>query len=185
MTDALNQVQTDIKAAATPPDPDESERVGGPLLLADRSSIRAAAVQLADQARRELLIVSRDLDPDLYDQRPFLDAVRRLALATPRTPVRVLVTEPRIPVSGGHRLIELTRRLSSRISIRRIGDDFRDQADSFLVADARGYCLHRVADRHTARMELDAPREARRLCATFEQIWEQSDGDSELRRLYL
>jgi len=184
MTDALNRDQTDIKAAASP-DPDETAPVDGPLLLADRSSIRAAGVQLADLARRELLIVSRDLDPDLYDQRPFLDAVRRLALATPRTPVRVLVTEPRLPVIGGHRLIELTRRLGSRISIRRVADDFRDRVDSFLVTDARGYCLHRVADRQRARMELDAPREARRLRTTFEQIWEQSDGDSELRQLYL
>jgi hypothetical protein len=180
----------DLARAATdrPATPDLAEPAhpaGGPLLLADRSSIRAAGVQLADGARRELLIVSRDLDPDLYDQLPFLDAVRRLALATPRSPVRVLVAEPRLPVTGGHRLIELTRTLSSRISIRRVADDFRDRVDSVLIADTRDYCLHRAADRNTARVAFNAPGEARRLRAAFEQIWEQSDGDSELRQLYI
>lgn len=170
----------------------EMERDDGPgradvglFRLADRSSIRAAGVRLAQQARREILIFSRDLDSDLYDQIPFLDAVRQLALETPRLPVRVLVFEPLLPVVAGHRLIELSRRLSSRISIRRVADAFRDRVDAFLIVDARGYCLRHLADRPEAVVAFHAPREARRLRAVFEQIWQLSDGDSDLRRLDL
>ncbi|HYN78521.1 MAG TPA: hypothetical protein VES73_12090 [Lamprocystis sp. (in: g-proteobacteria)] len=157
----------------------------GPTQLTDQSSIRAAALCLADRARRELLIFSRDLEPASYDQGPFLEAVRRLALRTPRQPVRVLVREPRLAVLAGHRLIELARRLSSRISIRRVADDFQDRVDAFLIADASSYCRRRLADRHEALVEFQARGRAGRLRATFEHIWEQSDDDSDLRRLYL
>ena len=168
----------------SPPDRRDGDS-DGPLRLTDRASICAAAVRLAGQARRELLIYSRDLDPEVYNQRGFLDAVRRLALDTPRMPVRVLVQEPRAPVVAGHRLIELSRRLSSRICIRRVADDYRDRTDAFLIADAGGYCLRHQTDRHQAVVEFHARGEAGRLRATFQQIWEQSAGDSELQRLYL
>ncbi len=44
----------------------------GPLLLERRHLIRQASRRMADQARRELLLFGRTLDPDLYDQRSFL-----------------------------------------------------------------------------------------------------------------
>ncbi len=157
----------------------------GPLVLTARAAIRGACLGLAQGARRELLIFSRDLDPDLYDQGPFLDEVQRIALATPHLPVRALVREPRVPAMAGHRLIELARQLASRIAIRRVGEDFRDRLDAFLIADARGYCLRRQADRPEALVEYAAPAEARRLRAEYERIWEQSDADTELRRLHI
>ncbi|WP_295394288.1 hypothetical protein [uncultured Thiodictyon sp.] len=175
-----------------PQAPDLAEHAPSPLnlggaarLLTDRDSIRAAGVELAAGARHELLIFSPDLEPDLYDRQDFLAAVRQLALARPWHPVRILVGEPQRAVNGGHRLIELSRRLSSRIAIRRVAEDFRDRADAFLIADGNGYCLRRRAERPEAVLECQAPGPARRLRAEFEQIWEHSDEDTELRRLYL
>jgi hypothetical protein len=167
-------------------DTDPPERGDGlPQGLTGRAAIRDACHRLAQGARRELLIFSRDLDPDLYDRAPFLEEVQRIALATPHLPVRALAFEPRAAVLAGHRLIELARRLPSRIAIRRVAEDFRDRLDAFLIADGRGYCLRRQADRPEALVDYAAPAEARRLRAEFEQIWEQSESDTELRRLYL
>ena len=157
----------------------------GAQVLTGRAAIRDACLRLAQSARRELLILSRDLDPDLYDRTPFLDEVQRVALATPHLPVRVLVLDPKAPVTGGHRLVGLARQLTSRVAIRRVADDFRDRPEAFLVADCQGYCLRRLADRLEALVDYDAPGEASRLRAEFEQIWEQSDADTELRRLHL
>jgi hypothetical protein len=155
------------------------------LPLTDRDAIRAACQRLAEGAGRELVILSRDLDPGYYDQRGFLDAVRNLALMAPRLAVRVLVHQPRIAVARGHRLIELARHFTSAIAIRRLGDEFRDRGDAYLVADGRGYCRRPLADCHEALWEPDAPRQARLLRADFDHLWEYSDGDPELRRLYL
>ena len=157
----------------------------GPHQLADQPSIRDAGVRLAAAARREILIFTQDLDAPLYDQAPFLAAVRRLALARPHRPVRVLVFEPRQAVSDGHRLVELGRKLGSRIGMRRTALDFRHRTDAFLVVDATGYCLRRLADRHEALVDFAAPGPAARLRAEFEQMWELSSEDTELRRLTL
>lgn len=166
--------------------PDGAEnQPGGVVALSGRAAIRDACLRLAKSARRELLIFSKDLDPDFYDQVPFLEQVQRVALATPRQPVRILVRDPKAPVTGGHRLIALARQLSSRLTIRRVAEEFRDRPDASLVVDSRGYCLRRLADRLEALVDYAAPGEASRMRADLEQIWEQSDEDSELRRLHL
>ena len=156
-----------------------------PLVLERTEEIRAHCERLAEQARREILILSRDLEPAYYDQRPFLAAVQRLALEVPWMPVRVLLFEPSIPVARGHRFIALSRRLTSRIAIRRLAEDLRDRPDAFLIADGRGYCLRPLAGQRTAVVDHHGPQQARRLRAEFQQMWEQSDGDSALRQLHL
>lgn len=157
----------------------------GPLSLTDQASIGSIQVDLAQQARRELLILTRDLDPGYFDRIPFIKAVRQLSLTTSRLPVRVLLLEPRLPVSSGHRLISLARQFTSRIGIRRLAQEFRERPDAFLVADGRGYCRRPLAQVHEAAAEMDGPLEARRLRADFQQMWERSEEDVDLRRLHI
>lgn len=157
----------------------------GRLRLDGQQAIRSACAELARAARRELVIFSRDLDPRYYDDLPFLAEIQRLALERPQLPVRALVMEPRAPISQGHRLIELARRLTSRVQIRKVADDDRDRIDAYLVADRRGYCLRPLADQREAFHAPDSPAEARRLCADFERMWELAEPDTELRRLHL
>jgi hypothetical protein len=97
----------------------------------------------------------------------------------------MLLFEPVRAVGAGHRLIELGRTLCSRIGMRRVAEDFRHRVDAFLIVDGSGYCLRHLADRHEALVEFAAPGAAARLRAEFEQIWELSSEDVELRRLTL
>ncbi len=169
--------------------PEVTEEAGdhpeGAVTILGRAPIRELSLRLAEQVRRELLILSSDLDPEYYDQAPFAEALRRLALANPHQSVRVLLRDPRAAALKGHRLITLARQLTSRIAIRRLGEDFKDRQDAFLIADGRAYCLRRLAGSGEAVADLDGPRQARLLRAEFEQMWEHSDVDSELRRLFL
>jgi hypothetical protein len=157
----------------------------GPLALHDQSTVRAAGIAMAEQARRELWIFSHDLDAPLYDHEPFLDAVRRTALQSADTPVRVLLYEAEPAVRNGHRLIELARHLSSRIGIRRVPTELQQRTEAYLLADGRGYLLRRLADVYEATADFHAPPEAHRLREQFEGIWEVAEADPELRRLYL
>jgi hypothetical protein len=166
--------------------PDEAgDRPEGPVTLLGKLPIRELSQRLVEQARREILIFSGDLDPDYYDQAPFVEALRRLCLGAPPQCVHVLLGDPRAVALRGHRLIALARQLTSRIAVRHLAEEFKDRTDAFLIADGRGYCIRRLAGTAEAVADLNGPRQGRLLRAEFEQMWERSDVDSELRRLFL
>jgi hypothetical protein len=156
-----------------------------PLALDSGTLIREASEQMASQARRELLLFGHTLDPDLYNRRAFVSAVKRLALSRPHLPVRILTFDPQRSGRHGHRLIEMARQLTSRIAIRRVTLEDQERLDAFLIADERGYIRRRLADTMNAICDFNAPGEARRLKAEFEQIWTRADADPELRRLFI
>lgn len=156
----------------------------GPCPLESTSEIMEASCKMADQARRELLMLGRTLDPALYDQRAFLASVQRLALSRPQIAVRVLTGDPK-GAGRKHRLIELSRRLTSRIEIRCVSAEDQGRLDAFLVADECGYISRRLADHMEAVCDFDDPGEARRLKADFDEVWNRADSDPDLRRLFI
>ncbi len=158
---------------------------GGPLHL-DRPSVCARAVALmASQARRELRIFTPDMQAAIYDQQPFLDALTDLVIGSRYSWVRILIKDPGPAIRNGHRLIELGRRLSSSIEMRRIHPDYQDHALSFLAADDLGVIKSTPSDPREFVAEFYATLEAKRLAEFFDEVWERSEPDPELRRLYL
>ena len=157
----------------------------GAIQLDRTAAIRDMSARMAEQAQRELLIFGRTLEASLYDRQPFLDAVRRLALARPILCVRILVFDTRAAAQAGHRLVDLARHLTSRIAIRRVDPEDQERLDAFLVVDERGYVHRRLADSMEALADFDNPLEARQLRTDFSQLWERGAPDAELRRLHL
>jgi len=145
----------------------------------------AVSTALAEQARRSLHIFSRDLDARLYDTEPFLAAVRQLAIGGRFSEVRILVQGTDHAVKNGHRLIELSRHLSSYIQIRAVHREYRDYNQAFLVADHAGFLHRGLADRFEAKANFYDPLEARELIRFFTKVWEASSRDPELQRLHL
>jgi hypothetical protein len=155
------------------------------ITLDDRQSTRELAVQMLRQARRSLLLLSHDLDPGLYDNNEFLDALKDLALRSPRTEVRILLRDPTRVVQYGHRLIELMRRLNSHIHIHRVGEDYLNRSDTFMIVDEVGLMRRAVAERYEGIANFNDPAEAAQLRRVFDHIWEFSRPDPELRRLHI
>lgn len=174
---------------STVPEPDrghdQPEAAVAWTTLEQRTAIRDICGTFAAQSRTELLLFEHSLDPRIYDHPPFLAGVKQLALARPELPVRVLLVDPRQTIARGHRFIELARRLTSRIAIRRLGEDFQDRADAFLIVDRRAVVRRSLASNLTAVSSPHAPGEARRLRLDFNEMWEHSDSDIELRTLEL
>ncbi|UHD14987.1 DUF7931 domain-containing protein [Thiocapsa bogorovii] len=156
-----------------------------PRLLATRSEIRDAGVAIAQTARRELLVFDRTLDCDLYNAQTFVEAVKRLALARPDAPVRVLLSYPEQGVKNVNQVVELAQRLTSRIAIRRLVDDLPVRPDAFLIADERTYLKRPLAEGSEGIADMHGRVEARRLRNDFEQMWEHAEIHVELRRLHL
>ncbi len=138
-----------------------------------------------DAPRRRLAIFSQRLDHTLYDQPPVVEALSRFARSSPSATVRVLISESDLLVSRGHRLVELARRLDSRIEIRKIFDELSPGEQSFVTWDERGILLMPDHRDYTALVNLYDPVQARRLLETFDYFWSRSAPDPELRTLKL
>jgi hypothetical protein len=145
----------------------------------------AVTLALAAQARRTLDIVSRHLDPSLFDREDFVDAVKSLALSSRRAEIRLLVLDPAPVVLRGHRLVQLAQRLSSFIQLRVPSAEHREFNEAWVVADNTGYVHRRFSDRFEGTANFADPRHAARLTNRFDEIWQRANPDPNLRRLHL
>ncbi len=153
--------------------------------LLTRADTRYAIELMVRQARATLDIISRDLDPTLYDQGTFLDLLSKFCLRNRQARVRLLVQDPSTPVKRGHRLIELGRKLSSYIEFRQPHQDYQRYNEAFIVADQCGLIQRPLADRFEGTANFYDPVRASRKLDFFTEVWERSQPHSELRRLYL
>lgn len=154
------------------------------LVLTRYSELREVACAMVDQARATVEIISRDLDPPIYDNDRFADALRRLITEDPRrASVRILVQQPQIAAQRGSRLIELAQRLPSFIALCVPGEPHRDFNRALLLVDRVGYVHRDQADQTEAKASFAAPAQANDLGRQFDEIWEQSTPDQQSRRL--
>lgn len=155
------------------------------LVLTTLADNIAAADALVTQARRKLRLFTRDLEPRLFDREPFYQALRQLAIAGPNVEIQVLVMDSDRVVKQGHRLINLGRRLSTYIHFRRVAEDYLDNPSSYLVVDDQGYLFRSLATQYNGVADFNNPYRALELSRHFEEIWQHSGADPNLRQLHI
>ena len=97
---------------------------------------------------------------------------------------QVLIHDSARVVNRGHRIIELARRMPSKIKIRKVMSEYADEDRSWVIADDSTWILpdHRE---HAGVASSYNPVDAERLRQDFDRIWERSLPDPELRALKL
>ena len=93
-------------------------KIGEPhevISLRDEDEIRQAAIHLANQAEREILILSQELDPAIFGHHKFTDELRSF-IHNRNSKMRILVTMDRKLIRGSHRMVTMARKFSSTIT---------------------------------------------------------------------
>ncbi len=150
------------------------------------STCREALELILGNAKRSLDIMSNRLDNALFGTPTAVDIISRFArrAAVPR--VRVLVEDVRAVAEGGHHLLELARRLPSKVEIRRMPPDVPEgMPRQFVIADGEGIWVVPEPDALTGFANPHDRVEARRLTETFNRLFDRATDDPELRRLTL
>ncbi|MCB1859521.1 MAG: hypothetical protein KDI63_14690 [Gammaproteobacteria bacterium] len=153
--------------------------------LVGSDAFRAISATMAEGATRQMEIFTYDLDPRIYDQQPFLEATKHLAIHTRGLAVKILLHDNDLVQRQGHRLIELARRMPSGIEIRKTHPDFVDHPETFLVVDRSRYVKASLSARYHGVADCLGKRQARRLGEFFNLVWECSENDSDLRHLHI
>lgn len=155
-------------------------------LLEDVAAFAKHARQVVEQSARHICILSESLDPALYDQDDLVDLVSQLARSDRNAQVRILVKDIRPLLERGHKLLTLSRRLSSKVHIRKLLLDPEDKSHSYLISD-RGLLLYMHEEgSYQGFADYDAAPRVRQLLEDFNRLWEQhSELSPDLRRMHL
>lgn len=156
-----------------------------PLVVSSSAEVSLVALSMVKQAQRTLDMISRNLDPVVYDTPEFVQAVRQLVLKSRHTKVRILVHEPAQIMKRGHRLVDLAMQLTSFIELRVPDNEHADFNESLLIADASGYIHRQNGERYEAKLNFSDGRISRILSKVFDEIWEKGRPDPNLRRALL
>ena len=137
------------------------------------------------QASRSLCLYSPDLEAWLYNHSSIQEACTRLLLRHPQNRLRILLRDSIRPVREGHRLLNLSRRLSSNLHIRLLNPDYPSPEQAFLLADQLGLLLRTEPALPAGHAHYNDPGRVRQLQAQFDQAWDTSLADPNLRSFLL
>lgn len=151
------------------------------------AAFRAALDRLLGLARRELWIQSHWLDRRDYGRPVFVEALQAWLLGEPGARCRLLVHSPqRCQQAGGHRLVELARRLPSRIECRALllPERAREQGERVIV-DRRHWLRRDPGERLDFEQHEDAPLSGRAEAESWQRLWEEAPPAREFSDLRL
>ena len=140
-------------------------------------------VEMTRSARMHISLLSQTLDRRIYGNEDFLTPLQSFLLQHERARLRVLVRTPEAAMRSGHRLVELGRKLSSRVEFREIQPEHRVIEREYVIVDERSLLLRESPQELDARYYSDAPMLAREQLREFENLWQESPPSAELRAL--
>lgn len=153
--------------------------------FSDMGGARQHALALIQQVRRSLTIYTPDLEPWLYNHSSIQKACSRFLLAHPRNRLRILVSDSTRAVKEGHRLVTLSRRLTSNFFVRKVHPDYPVNASTFLVADECGMLIRPNAEQYSGHALYRDPVRARQQLRLFDAAWDRSLTDPDMRSFLL
>jgi predicted GNAT family N-acyltransferase len=179
-------MRLELTPIVPPPRPAPPPRPEVRIVAVDsREQALAETLALIGAARRDLYIYTRDLDPLLLDTDAALEALRRLAIGGGAS-IRILIQNPQQPLRRGHRLVALSRRLTSVFALRTpVQDSDMQYPSAFLLNDSSGFYFRTLGNRFEGEAINYAPGRHAQLLEFFKQVWERSESSEELRRLEL
>jgi len=153
----------------------------GAQAFSDMGEVRQHALALIQQVGRSLIIYTPDLEPWLYNHSSIQRACSQFLLAHPRNRLRVLVGDSARAVKEGHRLVTLSRRLTSNFHVRKTHPDYPLNASSFLVADGCGMLIRPNAEQYSGHALYRDPGRASQQLRLFDAAWDRSLTDPDMR----
>ena len=134
---------------------------------------------------RTVRIYSQELDHALFDRADVTDALSAFVRHGPPARLHILIHSSSSIVSRGHQLLELARRLDSKIEIRKVPGELATDRASFVLADEQGYFLLPDHREYQAMANAFDPVQTERLAERFDYLWDRSEADPDLRVLRL
>lgn len=143
--------------------------------LTTRDGLRAAAIDLLAGARHEVLICAPMLDAAFFNRADLTQAMGQFIARRAGNRIRIVVEDTEHMLQADVRLVELTRRFSDLILIRRLGEQHHGLAEMFMVVDKASSLHQRDVTSVDATCDFYTPSLADPLARHFETYWDASE----------
>lgn len=155
-----------------------------PLEFDQLAPLVEATRRLILDARRELVVYTRELEPALYSQPAIIDAFKQFAIAGLGGVARILVQDPLETQQQPHPLLALAQRLPSAFQLRTpVDPEDLQYAAVYLANDRDGYLFRLLGSRYEGDWSPAQPARSRQLNEEFRRVWERCRPCTEFRAL--
>ncbi|MES2625400.1 MAG: hypothetical protein V4628_08985 [Pseudomonadota bacterium] len=156
------------------------------LLLDELVDFQAQALKAVQQGRRQLCILSETLDDPLYNTDEFRDAVRLLVTQDRYAGAKFLVKDTTPLVEHGHRLLQLSRRLSGKVDIRKLTVAPQNTTHAWMTVDNNILLYKHDEGAYNGYIDYAAAPKCKLLLEEFINLWElYGEEDPNLRQQLL
>lgn len=158
---------------------------GDDISLSSRDEVKIINIALTQQTSRNIDIVSKHFDSAVFDTADFIEAIKQLSISSKFTRIRILIKDSEPMTKQGHRIIELIQQLTSSIEVRKISEDYKSYDEAFSLYDGKGVIYLYHSDRYDGFANFNRPRLVSELTNFFNEVWNHSEVDINLRRLHI
>ena len=137
-------------------------------------------------AIRTIDILSNHLAKEIFDDAQFVETLSQLARRSPNSAVRILLRDSQ-PLQGiSHGLVNLSQRISSRVTIRTLAEQPQNPDKAYLISDRKRLVYFNDESTLVGFANYSAAAEAMHELDEFDNLWERhSSADPNLARLYI
>ncbi len=155
-------------------------------LLHTLEDFQTHLLTLLKNTRQRLAILSNELDPLLFSRAEINDEMSRLARNHRQADIRILIKNAQTMVAQSHSLLQLHRRLPSKISIRLLSFEPKNADMAYVIADRRVVLMQNDQSAYEGFCNYKAQAEAKHFLEEFDYLWgNHSREDPQLRELSL
>ncbi|MDX1597090.1 MAG: GNAT family N-acetyltransferase [Marinobacter sp.] len=154
-------------------------------LFKSETSLVSLLDSITGQASQRLWLYDRLLEHDLYDRTQFRELLSALARRHRLSEVRLLIHDDKPLVKRRHQIVELMKRLPSRIELRLVNDDYPVEERPFLLADREGVVYRHSFNSPEGFANFADGGRVKLLGEAFQRMWDTSRSSLELRELPL
>jgi len=140
---------------------------------------------LCRQAHQQIRIFTPNLENTIYDDAELIRSLSLLTTRSPQTKIKVLVKDSSSTIKSGHRLIELSRRFTSSIHIHKTPVETDNIDCGYIIIDQTAYLYKHAGCLFKGQFNFNDKLKSRELAKQFDEAWERSQADPEMRRLFI
>lgn len=150
------------------------------------SALNNIILDLVANTRHELLILSQNLEREIFSTNQFKSAIFSLARRHKSTKIKILVHNTQDALQTQHQLLDLYRRIPSNLEIRKIDSRFTSEvSDSYIVSDGVKLLHRPTTVNYFATLDYAPSKLLLKKSGEFNHVWEKSKEAVELRQLHI